>query len=104
MTDIATRAEQAKPEEARGLLEELFLQPRYAGRVDPVAFRAFLDINTPEAHLAAVMMLVPEGWDWTLTSSGGPGPMAITSGNERYVVGATPANALIAALARSIEP
>jgi len=111
---ISTRAEQAKPEEASGLLEELWeihakkLWAKGVPGIDRLAstFSPILDINTPEAHLAAAMMLVPEGyyeqishvtadrWDVHLGyANRGPG---------RCGTGCTPALALIAAIARSI--
>lgn len=107
---LSHRAEQAAPDEARGLLEELFLQPRYAGRVNPITFRLFLDIiDTPEAHLAAAMMLVPEGWNWTCESEGAacvfryPQKSDASDYLEHQAEAATPALALIAAIARSVE-
>lgn len=106
---LSTRAEQAKPEEARGLLEELFLlrvgdmalEGRAAAQFG-FTFRQFLLIGTAEAHLAAAMMLMPEGWGWALMPH-----YADLRHPERRVKdcvchGATPALALIAAISKAI--
>ena len=82
------------------------------------AFVRFLDINTPEAHLAAAMMLVPEGWSIGLGDLRGydppiwrahlrdhrPDSLSPEGRSVIWVEGntsATPAHALIAAIARS---
>ena len=109
MTDIATRAEQAKPEETRGLLEELILHPRYAGRVDPVIFGLLIGLDTPEAHLAAAMMLVPEGFSWSVIDRRTDPycrPCAqlwkAEQSSTKQGDAATPALALIAAISKAI--
>lgn len=110
----ASRAEQAKPEEARGLLEELWdeLAPKLWPKVThdlhcrAETFARLLDINTPEAHLAAAMMLVPEGAEFGLNWS----RMNVDMGGKNWrchvgkerASGRTPALALISAIARSM--
>lgn len=70
-------------------------------------FTVLLDINTPETHLAAAMMLVPEGMDWQVGRCQHEGPYArVTapgSADDNVSLAPTPARALIAAIARSIE-
>lgn len=129
VAEIATRAERGDDagELLRGLAKAVW-HPFYTLPVDWDAerferhntFDALLAIKTPEAHLAAAMMLVPEGKEWTLDcldAARDPrfgccqarihlmayaddpeelGPQAIANGP-------TPAHALIAAIARSME-
>jgi hypothetical protein len=80
-------------------------------------FDRLLDINTPEAHLAAAMMLVPEGWgvkltkprpDEALESVTGPLPCVVVLLDPEKALptgtGPTPAHALIAARAMRHGP
>jgi hypothetical protein len=67
--------------------------PHWTGEGQPRRYTASLD---------AAMSLVPEGRDWTLQSSGGPGPMAFVDYCGRFRVGATPALALTAAALRAL--
>ena len=53
------------------------------------------------SSLDAAMTLVPKGAQLQFQSFGGPGPMWLVSPNERYVSGATPALALVAACLRA---
>lgn len=110
---LSHRAEAAAPDEARGLLDALFEASDQTLRwpIDRIEqWNALLDINTPEAHLAAAMMLVPEGCVWSVqTDFGLPGRArlwgSVLPGQIQdcgwSADGATPALALIAAIARS---
>jgi hypothetical protein len=111
--DIATRAERG--DDALLLLSELANAVWGLSADRPKWFAKFLSINTPEAHLAAAMMLLPdgEGHDpfWLLK---GCNPNNRSRGCRAEIwiknslrpfrgSGPTPAHALIAAIARSIE-
>lgn len=66
-------------------------------------FDQFIDINTPEAHLAAAMMLVPEGCQmelWSWPSGSAEASLHFDTGRTVERTGRTPAHALIAAIAR----
>ena len=105
---ISTRAEQAKPEEARGLLEELWdeLAPKLWPKVThdlhcrAETFARLLDIDTPEAHLAAAMMLRDKAVPLVLRDSTPIGPCVLYGAYACNA--ATPALTLIAAIARSL--
>lgn len=125
-TEIAAAAERG--EDAGELLEALYdlADWAWAGERKRAIFDTFLSIDTPEAYMAAAWMLLPEGWfltgggwcgvegkgfgfglqDQLLTSEEvraqkrkGKPPTKWTG--ERYAP--TPAHALIAAIARSVE-
>jgi hypothetical protein len=122
MSDIATRAERG--DDAGELLRELALivkpcwyqtERPLEAVVEYVNWCKLVEINTPEAHLAAAMMLVPdgEGHDpfWLLK---GCNPNNRSRGCRAEIwiknshrplrgSGPTPAHALIAAIARSME-
>jgi len=72
-------------------------------------FDCLLDINTPEAHLAAAMMLVPDTMRIGSMGEDGDGDFAANLVSRavcthgRVGEGPTPAHALIAAIARSID-
>lgn len=115
MSDIATRAEQAKPEETRGLLGDLYAaiyqkQQGWASPVNLDQFNARLDC---EAYVDAAMMLVPEGYRMHLDYWDTPNLQVSTAILRVWraepatlaVSGsaATPALALIAAISRSVE-
>jgi len=110
MTDIAHRAEQAAPEETRELLLELRPLARPAVFASGT-FMALLDIDTPEAHLAAAMMLVPAGMTWGIfggEASDKPQAWLWPDAKRNLLSGVscdatTPALALIAAVARLQE-
>lgn len=110
---LSQRVEQAKPEDARGLMEELWRRIGEYEWEDGIVWRQLLDINTPEAHLAAAMMMVPEGWFlaslWQPASQNPVWRAELREGVSweygRAVVSrgsATPALAVIAAIVRSI--
>lgn len=103
---LAHRAEQAGPEETRGLLEELWQATNAGSYWNGYTFRQFLDINTPDAHLAAAMMLARDyrrvefGW----YEGGGGWAYLHTAQDEVFEAeAATPALALIAAIAKLHE-
>ena len=114
MTSLSTRAEQAKPDEARGLLEELWdeLAPKLWPKVThdlhcrAETFARLLDINTPEAHLAAAMMLVPEGYTGAVGFSApyACGAHLFAPGGAMFKASdcQSPALALIAAISKAI--
>lgn len=116
---LSTRAEQAKPDEARWLLTELVNAVDVSDSWDRERWRVWFQlcdsIDTPEAHLAAAMMLVPEGWrvsNMLEYESGGWAVYLAMRESPLTTVGcpakigspgaATPALALIAAIARSL--
>lgn len=87
LTTLSNQAEQAGPEETRELLEEAWRllfpvptpadEPEWLGHglreplyhhwyVRKCDFFRLLDINTPEAFMAAAMMLAPKGKLWGL--------------------------------------
>lgn len=68
-----------------------------------VAFNKMLDLDCPEAYLAAALMLVPEGWGYMLwhSSSGHRSATVYTTDDDVTVDGATTALALCAAIERS---
>lgn len=138
MTDLSTRAERG--DDARELLRELrdhirpdFITETWMGFApcppdiaNSIHWHTLLSINTPEAHLAAALMLVPEGWwlaglsfvpedfrsaqehEWSaqiagpitwVTDDGFPEPQF----DCKEGIAKTPAHALIGAIARSME-
>jgi hypothetical protein len=117
MTTLSARAERG--DDARELLDALyqmrFGHPAIHEYRQPdgqrgTTFLRLLDINTPEAHLAAAMMLVPEGCEWELTTLYGVARVGINlnhgpddgpSYGESLMN--SPAHALIAAIARMEE-
>ncbi len=127
MTNLPTRAERG--DDARDLLRELWVpvmgieppneyKPRGWQTGEPTfspkwkaylskrsIFNHILDINTPEAHLAAALMLVPEGRHVEFERwADGQGRCEISrSGKTSAAWGPTPAHALIAAIARSLD-
>jgi hypothetical protein len=112
---IATRAAAAKPEETAGLLDELFFAihgskpERVPGGSQDwldwldqrIPFGSIIRINTPESLLAAAMMLVPEGWQYCITSHHGCWIRESDHFPTITGFGETPALALIAAIAQS---
>ena len=125
---LSARAEAG--EDATVLLDELWQLCRgntYVGdskqRIMLTNFLALMQVNTPEAHLAAAMMLVPEGWrlaalcerdPWFVRlettdfesitwGKGGDWITTITSGHEVKATGPAPAHALIAAITKTQE-
>lgn len=104
MTNLSTRAEQAKPDETRGLLELLMLSipdTMRWGEPRRKLWNARLDC---EAYLDAAMMLMPEGWSYTIMRHWAEVRHPIHRAMDCVGRAATPALALIAAIARSIEP
>lgn len=112
MGDIATRAERG--DDARTLILALndALMPAMSDE-QADAFVRLLAINTPEAHLAAARMLVPDCVTYCNVEEcarGKPGQHCRTEVSwesdgieDRYTgIGPTPAHALIAAIARSM--
>lgn len=108
---LSHRAEAAAPDEARGLLDALFEASDQTLRwpIDRIEqWNALLDINTPEAHLAAAMMLRQEGSLWAVGSmEEGPFARYLWPGSNGSYVGnyaeakaATPALALLSAIAK----
>lgn len=78
MTDLATRLEQGTAEQQRELLIAVFevihgerIVRHHTGRTTyhPLWFK-FNKMLNAEAYESAALMLVPEGWTWTLRSSG----------------------------------
>ena len=128
MTKLSERAEAG--EDAAALLRELW-QAAHPGAFRDISgypanlhvkeseeevssrrtFRGFLYINTPEAYLAAAVMLVPKGWMVTqLAELGGAGGCSCNLGNPgtgQFVIAdagePTMAHALIAAIAKTME-
>lgn len=104
---LSHRAEQAKPEETRGLVEELWRRIGEYEWEDGTVWRQLLDIDTPEAHLAATMMLVPDGWKWRIMPADSRTAWLVEvwqnddEDGEFGARGVTPALAMIAAIARS---
>jgi hypothetical protein len=108
--NIADRAEAG--EDAAVLLDELWQLlrgPTYTTdskqRVELSNFLALLDINTPEAHLAAAMMLLDEKWGFQIMPLycvlKHPNSGCQDSEKDVHASGTSPAHALIAAIARS---
>ena len=97
---LSARAEAG--EDAAVLLEQLYDHSPHAwqGFDHRDKFERLLNINIPEAHLAAAMMLIPENDKngWTIHGTG-----FVTIGFESSSYGPTPAHALIAAIARTME-
>lgn len=101
---LAERAASAKPEETAGLLEELRIA---ANQITPPYWHTMRGINTPESLLAAAMMLIPEDhpkWAVTGRNSATIGRKVSEDANVSaldWVFAATPALAMIAAIAQS---
>ena len=110
---IAAIAAAAKPEETALFLEKLCWLDRGPSllldenRAWASDFAALLKINTPESLLAAAMMLVPEGWALDCLKEGEVGSWYVNLRSRDWVSewsyskAATPALALIAAIAQS---
>lgn len=115
MTDLSARAEQAKPDEARGLLEELARRvwgwDECPNGLDPdfwvQRWVTFNRRRNCEAYLDAAMMLVPEGWTWRIMPADSRTAWLVEvwqsddEDDEFGARGVTPALAMIAAIARS---
>lgn len=100
MTNLATRAEQAAPEDARALLVEAFalVHGRHPSSL-VLSHRAFIRKLDAEAYLDAAMMLIPEGIKWSVSTFGARGGTAQI--DNRCRTAATPALALLAAIIRA---
>lgn len=116
--DLAARAERAKPEEQRVVLEAAY-NLRYGGlpadiqylHASCIAFNQdaadhaerFTTMLDAEAWESAALMLLPEGWSWRMVEDLDlPGRASIVKNSGLYFAEATtPALALIAAIARA---
>lgn len=97
MTTIATRAEAG--EDAAVSLRELQLLTQHPVAIDD--FNQLLAINAPEAHLAAAMLLMPEGMASELLSDAIDLAGKIGWRDGEYTKALV--SALIAAIARSLN-
>jgi len=109
MTNLSTRAETAAPEEMMALLGELVdvLRPVWWDTASDRRKTFWQLASIPEAHLAAALMLVPEGWTWDCDATAPECGIDWTlhhcaSGRTVKGIADTPALALIAAIARSL--
>lgn len=66
-------------------------------------FSSLIRVNTPEAHVAAALMLVPEGATWAVTSRNSATMRHIRVGPLDWSYANFPAGALIAAILRAGE-
>lgn len=114
MTPLSTRAQQAKPEETRWLLEELRRVTPYPAGVVGKAMagydRTFYALLDCEAFVDAAVMLVPEGFSWSVIDRRtdphcNPCAQLWTAkpASTKQGDAATPALALIAAIAKAQE-